>query len=166
VLLVQWISAKTTNRGGKIMGTNYFRRDARDIEFLLFEHMDVDKLLSYEAYKDFSVDDFRMIIDEAMKVAQEVLGPAMQDGDKEGCVYEDGRVRVPGAFHECWRVLAENGWMAVSNTPEFGGQGLPAIMGGIVAVFVYLAYKSRITIFLWSKREFYQLPARISQHLT
>jgi len=63
------------------MGTNYFRRDARDIEFLLFEHMDVDKLLSYEAYRDFSVDDFRMIIDEAMKVAQEVLVPAMQDGD-------------------------------------------------------------------------------------
>ncbi len=42
------------------MGTNYFRRDARDIEFLLFEHMDVDKLLSYEAYKDFSVDDFQI----------------------------------------------------------------------------------------------------------
>ncbi|MFH1935883.1 MAG: acyl-CoA dehydrogenase [Pseudomonadota bacterium] len=114
------------------MGTNYFRRDARDIEFVLFEHMDVDKLLSYEAYKDFSVDDFRMIIDEAMKVAQEVLGPTMQDGDQEGCVYEDGQVRVPGSFHECWQVLAENGWMAVSNAPEFGGQGLPAIMGGIV----------------------------------
>ncbi|MCG2774477.1 MAG: acyl-CoA dehydrogenase [Desulfobacterales bacterium] len=114
------------------MGTNYFRRDARDIEFMLFEHMDVDKLLSYEAYKDFSVDDFRMIIDEAMKVGKEVLGPTMQDGDQEGCVYEDGRVRVPGSFHECWQVLAENGWMAVSNAPEFGGQGLPAIMGGIV----------------------------------
>ena len=114
------------------MGTNYFRRDARDIEFMLFEHMDVDKLLSYEAYKDFSVDDFRMIIDEAMKVGQEVLGPTMQDGDQEGCIYEDGQVRVPGSFHECWQVLAENGWMAVSNAPEFGGQGLPAIMGGIV----------------------------------
>ena len=36
--------------------------------------MDLDKLLSYEAYKDFSVDDFRMIIDEAMKVAQEAFG--------------------------------------------------------------------------------------------
>ena len=42
------------------MGTNYFRCDARDIEFLLFEHMDADKLLSYEAYKDFSVDDFQI----------------------------------------------------------------------------------------------------------
>ena len=34
---------------------------------MLFEHVDVDKLLSCEAYRDFSVDDFRMIMDEAMK---------------------------------------------------------------------------------------------------
>jgi alkylation response protein AidB-like acyl-CoA dehydrogenase len=115
------------------MGINFFKRDTRDIEFLLFEHLGVDKLLKYDAYQDFSTDDFRMIIDEAMKVAREVLGPAMQDGDQQGCVYEDGKVRVPESFHECWKVLAENGWMAVSNNPEFGGQGLPAVMGGIVS---------------------------------
>ncbi len=28
--------------------------------------------------------------------------------------------------------MAENGWMAVSGSPEFGGQGLPAIVGGLV----------------------------------
>ena len=115
------------------MGINFFKRDTRDIDFLLFEHLGVDKLLAYDAYRDFSVDDFRMIIDEAMKVAREVLGPAMQDGDQQGCVYEDGKVRVPESFHECWKVLAENGWMGVSNNPEFGGQGLPAVMGGIVS---------------------------------
>ena len=82
------------------MGTNYFKRDARDTEFLLFEYLGIDKLVSYEAYKDFSEDDFRMIINEALKVAREVLGPAMQDGDREGCVYEDGQVKVPGAYRE------------------------------------------------------------------
>jgi hypothetical protein len=91
------------------MGTNYFRRDPRDTKFLLFEHLGVDNLLSYEDYKDFSADDFKMIVDEALKVSLEVLGPAMQDGDREGCVYEDGKVTVPKVFHECWRVLAENG---------------------------------------------------------
>ena len=115
------------------MGTNFFRRETRDIEFLIFEHLGIDKLLSYEAYKDFSEDDFRMIINEALKVAREVLGPAMQDGDQEGCIYEDGKVKVPGAFHECWRVLAENGWMAVSCSPEFGGQGLPEVVGGFLS---------------------------------
>lgn len=117
------------------MGTNHFRRDARDTEFLLFEHLSVGNLLSYEAYKDFSEDDFRMIINEALKVSRGILGPAMQDGDREGCVYEDGKVKVPESFHECWRIMAENGWMALSHSPEFGGQGLPVTVGGLVNEF-------------------------------
>jgi alkylation response protein AidB-like acyl-CoA dehydrogenase len=117
------------------MGTNYFRRDARDTEFLLFEYLGVGNLLSYEAYKDFSEDDFRMIINESLKVGREILGPAMQDGDRQGCVHEDGKVKVPESFHECWRVMGENGWMALSHSPEFGGQGLPVTVGGLVNEF-------------------------------
>jgi len=119
------------------MGINYFRRDQRDAKFLLYEHLGIDKLLAYEPYKEFSVDDFNMIIDEALKVAMEVLGPAMQDGDREGCQYIDGAVKVPKTFHQCWQVLAENGWMALSNNPEFGGQGLPLALEGIVNEFFF-----------------------------
>jgi len=115
------------------MGINYFRRDDRDLKFVLFEHLALDRLLAYEVYQDFSHDDFSMIIDEALKVCREVLGPAMQDGDREGCTYEDGVVKVAASFHDCWRVMAENGWMAVSRNPEFGGQGLPAVVGGLLA---------------------------------
>ena len=117
------------------MGNNYFRRDDRDTKFVLFEYLDMDKLLSYEAYKDFSVDDFTMIVDEALKVCREVLGPAMQDGDREGCTYNEGEVKAPASFHECWKVLAENGWMAASSSPEFGGQGLPITVGGLIGEF-------------------------------
>ncbi|MCP4667081.1 MAG: acyl-CoA dehydrogenase, partial [Deltaproteobacteria bacterium] len=117
------------------MGINYFRRDDRDTKFVLFEYLDMDRLLTYEAYKDFSVDDFTMIVDEALKVCREVLGPAMQDGDREGCTYKDGVVKAPASFHECWKVMAENGWMAASSSPEFGGQGLPITVGGLIGEF-------------------------------
>jgi len=114
------------------MGVNYFRRDDRDLKFVLFEHMDIKRLLGYEAYKDFSEDDFSMIIDEALKVGREVLGPCNQEGDRIGCGYQDGQVKAPESFHECWRVMAENGWLAVSSSQEFGGQGLPVLIGGLV----------------------------------
>jgi alkylation response protein AidB-like acyl-CoA dehydrogenase len=117
------------------MGVNYFKKESRDTEFLLFEHLGVERLLKYEEYEDFSEDDFRMIINEALKVAREELGPVMQEGDQEGCVYEDGRVRSPKAFHKCLKVLAENGWMAMSHSPEYGGQGLPVAVGGLVSEF-------------------------------
>ena len=114
------------------MGVNHFRRDGRDSKFVLLEHLDIDKLLGYEPFKDFSADDFGMIIDEALKVGREVLGPAMQDGDRIGCAYQDGVVATPDTWKECWRVLYDNGWPAATSNPEFGGQGLPAVVGGLV----------------------------------
>ncbi len=115
------------------MGVNYFRRDPRDLKFVLAEHTDLKKILSYEPYKDFFMEDFTMIIEEALKVCREELGPAMQDGDREGLTYnEDGRVTVPAAFHQCWKVMRENGWISVSRNPDFGGQGLPAILDGLI----------------------------------
>jgi 3-(methylthio)propanoyl-CoA dehydrogenase len=118
------------------MGINYFQRDDRDTKFVLFEHLGIDKLLKYEAFKDFEVDDFNMIIDESIKVCKEVLGPAMQDGDHDGCTYNDGVVNVPASFQECWKVMAENGWIALSTSPEFGGQGLPEALSGLIMEFV------------------------------
>ena len=114
------------------MGINYFNRDDRDLKFVLFEYLEIDKILTYEAYKDFSTEDFSMIIDEALKVCRDVLGPCMQDGDREGCTYKEGEVKVPEAFHECWKVMAENGWVGNSSNPEFGGQGLPAVVSGLL----------------------------------
>ena len=119
------------------MGVNYFKRDVRDTKFVLFEHLDTGRVLSYEPYRDFDIDDLSMIIEEASKVSREVLGPCMQDGDVEQCVYEDGVVRVPESFHECWKVMAENGWLGLSNSPDFGGQGLPECVGGLVTEFFY-----------------------------
>jgi len=117
------------------MGINYFRRDDRDAKFVLLEYLDVDRLLTYEAYKDFSADEFSMIIDEALKVCREVLGPALQDGDREGCIYDNGVVKIPATFHECWKVMAENGWIGPSSNPEYGGQGLPSSLGGLLGEF-------------------------------
>lgn len=114
------------------MGINYFRRDDRDIKFVLMEHMDMEKILSYEAYQDFSTDDFGMIIDEALKVGKEVLGPHNQEGDVVGCTWEDKQVRTPKPWKEIWNTMAENGWIGASNSPEFGGQGMPGLVGGMI----------------------------------
>lgn len=117
------------------MGVNFFQRDDRDVKFVLFEHLGVEKLLAYDAFQDLSTDDLSMIIDEALKVGREILGPANQDGDREGVVYASGEVKVPSSFHDCWKFLAENGWMGVSKSPKFGGQGLPSCVGAVINEF-------------------------------
>ena len=58
------------------MGVNFFQRDDRDVKFLLFEYLGVEKLPRYEAFEDFSVDDLSMILNEAFKMGREVSEPA------------------------------------------------------------------------------------------
>jgi len=114
------------------MGTNYFRRDTRDSKFVLLEHLDLDRLLSYPPYQDFTAEDVEMMVEEGLKVGREVLGPGLQDGDRMGCAWDNGVVTTPELWKECWQVLAGNGWISATSNPEFGGQGLPLMVGGII----------------------------------
>lgn len=114
------------------MGVNYFTRDDRDTRFVVFEQLDMEKILDYEAYRDYSRDDFKMIVEECFKVCRKVLGPAMQDGDRIGVRIQEKGVVTPDSYKDCWKVMAENGWIALGGNLEFGGQGLPASVAGMV----------------------------------
>ena len=35
------------------MGVNYFKRDDRDVKFVLFEQLDMKQLLGYEPFADY-----------------------------------------------------------------------------------------------------------------
>jgi alkylation response protein AidB-like acyl-CoA dehydrogenase len=68
------------------------------------------------------------VIEEAGKVATEVLHPLNVVGDKEGCVLENGVVRTPTGFKEAFQQMKDGGWTAMDCDPEYGGQGLPYVM--------------------------------------
>ncbi|MEE9911502.1 MAG: acyl-CoA dehydrogenase [Deltaproteobacteria bacterium] len=103
--------------------------NTRDQQFVLFEQLGIEKLFEYEAYKDFSKDDLSMILNEAEKLAVNVLAPCNKEGDEEGCHIKDGVVTVPKCFREPFKKYAEGGWINPMDSPEVGGQGLPASVG-------------------------------------
>ncbi|HMK65891.1 MAG TPA: acyl-CoA dehydrogenase [Thermodesulfobacteriota bacterium] len=103
--------------------------NTRDQRFILFEQLGIEKLFETEDFKDFSKDDFLMILDEAEKLAVNVIKPTLAEGDKEGCTLKDGRTYVPKCFHEAFKKFTEAGWLASVEDPEVGGQGLPRSMG-------------------------------------
>ncbi|MEA3221812.1 MAG: acyl-CoA dehydrogenase [Thermodesulfobacteriota bacterium] len=110
------------------MGQNFFKRDDRDVRFVLKEHLGIQRLLGFDAYKDFSMDDFDMILKEAMKIASEEIAPTFQDGDRDGCRFEGGKVYVPKSYHRCWEVFKEGGWFGLAMNPEYSGQGVPSVI--------------------------------------
>jgi len=72
------------------------------------------------------------ILEEAAKFATDILLPLNASGDEEGCHYENGVVRTPAGFREAYQKFRESGWGSVSSAPEYGGQGLPDILGKMV----------------------------------
>jgi alkylation response protein AidB-like acyl-CoA dehydrogenase len=97
----------------------------RDMQFLLFEYLGVEKLLSCEKWKDFDVETFRMTLSEAIKFAAGVTAPLNATGDAEGAHWNDGVVTTPKGYREAYRQYCENGWLSINANPEFGGQGFP-----------------------------------------
>ncbi|MGV8081728.1 MAG: acyl-CoA dehydrogenase [Syntrophales bacterium] len=110
------------------MGQNFYKRDDRDVKFVLKEHLGIDQLLELEPYQGFTMEDFDMILDQAQKIAANDVAPSFQDGDRQGCRFDQGRVLVPESFKHAWKVFQEGSWFALAMKPDFGGQGLPLIV--------------------------------------
>lgn len=103
-----------------------FSIDKRDIFFTLFDLFEVDKLYKdIPAFKDQGREDFEMILTEAANFATNTIAPINQEGDRSPVRFENGEVIVPKEYEEVYRQFCENGWVATSGDPEFGGQGLP-----------------------------------------
>jgi alkylation response protein AidB-like acyl-CoA dehydrogenase len=107
--------------------------NTRDQRFVLFEQLGIEKLFEAEAFKDFTKDDLLMVLNEAEKMAVNVILPTLAEGDKQGCIFKDGKVSAPECFHEPYKKYTEAGWLASVEDPEVGGQGLPRSIGFAVA---------------------------------
>ncbi len=103
--------------------------DERDVKFVLHEQLRIEELCKYPRYSSFSQDLFDMVLEEAGKLAEKEFYPANREGDRQGCRFEDGQVRVPEAFHQAYDRYREGGWLPISDPPEVGGQGFPVVLG-------------------------------------
>ena len=113
--------------------------NARDQLFILFEQLGIEELFKSEKFADFSKEVVLMMQTEAEKLAVNVLLPTYPEGDKEGCIFEDGKVSVPAGFHEVFKKYSEAGWICAVESPDVGGQGLPIVVATSCMEFMFAA---------------------------
>ncbi|MFO7992712.1 MAG: acyl-CoA dehydrogenase C-terminal domain-containing protein [Marinobacter sp.] len=111
-----------------------YQAPANDLRFLLFDVLGVDKLHELEKYADATPDLISAVIDEAGKLAAEVIQPTNQVGDRQGCQYnpETHDVTTPDGFREAYTRFVEGGWTALDAPLQYGGQGLPHTLKFVV----------------------------------
>ncbi|MEA1962550.1 MAG: acyl-CoA dehydrogenase [Bacillota bacterium] len=118
------------------MATN-FLYSTRDHRFILQEWLDVEKIFNYDRFKEsYSVEDVDMILGEALKAARDMVAVSNDENDNPGCIFENGKVRVPEGIAKSYHFVQQNGWGA-SNWDKENEAALPHVMYEAVLEYLF-----------------------------
>ena len=106
-----------------------YKAPVRDLTFVLNEVLEIDRYSNQPGFAEVSSELVGQILEEGAKFADEVIAPLNRTGDLEGCKWDDGKVAGPTGWKEAYQQMVEAGWPSLTCDPEYGGQGLPAIVG-------------------------------------
>lgn len=101
----------------------------QDTIFVLDQLVELDKLAEQYALDDVSLELAEVIVQEAGKLATDVLSPLNAAGDKHGAALVDKQVQQSSGYKEAYQQYVDNGWATLTGPTEFGGQGLPNVLG-------------------------------------
>ena len=92
------------------------------MQFVMSEPKDGYKdMAQLPGFEEATVDLLTVVLDEAGKLAEEVLAPLNQKGDQAGAKLLDGKVVATEGFG-CRLSTVYRGWlMSISQSPGYGG---------------------------------------------
>ncbi len=118
-----------------------YEAPVEDMAFALKSMARLDRL-SGRAFPEFDMELIEPVLEEAGKLASEVLAPLNQPGDEQGAQLTGDGVVAPHGFAEAYRQFVEGGWMGLAAPVEWGGQGLPKVLANAVLELIHGANMS------------------------
>ncbi len=101
-----------------------------DMRFVLSDLLELDALTKLEPFGHADTETVMGLLEESGRFNREVIAPTNRVGDIESSVLgADGTVTVPTGFTEAYRQFVAAGWGGIQFDPEYGGGGLPWIVG-------------------------------------
>ena len=108
-----------------------YNAPTKDMHYLLHDVLKVSEA-GIPGYDELEPDFTSAVLEEAGKLARDVLAPLNAVGDREGCRMENGVVYTPTGFKAAFEQMKEGGWTGLDCDPEYGGQGMPYVLGTAV----------------------------------
>ncbi len=100
----------------------------KDMKFVLKHVVGLEQVNTLPGWEDVTEDVVDAILEEASKLAGEILSPLNASGDREGARFKDGKVTMPPGFRDAYWQYVKSGWGNIMSPPAFGGQGLPHLI--------------------------------------
>src|SRR6476659_6030407 len=105
-----------------------YQAPLKDMKFVLKRVVGLDQVNTLPGWEDVTDDVVDAILEEAAKLAGEVLSPLNATGDREGAKWKDGTVTTPKGFKEAYHQYVEAGWGNIMSPPQYGGEGRPHML--------------------------------------
>ncbi len=108
-----------------------YNAPTKDTQFILHDVLKVSES-DIPGYSELEAEFTGAVLEEAGKVATNVLHPLNVVGDSEGCRLENGIVYTPTGFKDAFEQMKEGGWTGLDMPEEYGGQNMPYVIGTAV----------------------------------
>lgn len=115
----------------------------KDTRFVLENVLEIGRYSNLAGFANAAPDVVEAILEEAGRFTAEVLQPLNRVGDEVGCKRaDDGSVTTPPGFKEAYKQFCDAGWPTLTAPEEYGGQGLPQVVGMAVSEYILSANHS------------------------
>ncbi len=104
--------------------------DMKDIKFTIFKQLKLKEMIKKDA--EWNAEwgpTANMVLAETRNFAVNELVPSNIIGDRTGVRFHgDSFVEVPECYHKMWKVMSEEGYIAMTEDPDFGGMNMPHLL--------------------------------------
>jgi alkylation response protein AidB-like acyl-CoA dehydrogenase len=106
-----------------------FNAPLKDMLFTLEHVANLEAVAQLPGFDDAGLDTAQAVLEECARFNEGVVAPLNWTGDTQPSTLSNGVVKTTPGFREAFRQFAEGGWQGVQHPVEFGGQGLPKLIG-------------------------------------
>ena len=128
----------------------HYKSNVRDLEFNLYEVLDLEKVLATGEFGDLDAESVRQMLDEAARLAEGPLAEAFAESDRNPPTFDPDAhtVTLPDPFKKSFRAWQQGEWFRIGLSEDVGGVPAPAMLawainefalGAQPAAFMYLA---------------------------
>jgi len=118
----------------------------RNLDFLLHEVFDVNKLSEYPLFEDHNKETYDMILQACQQFAASKLQPILREMDVQAPTFENGRIQVHQDMEAIMQEFGRGGWINSPWSYEEGGQQLPYMIFN-ATMFIFGAANYSVTAF-------------------
>lgn len=118
--------------------------DMRNLKFLVNEVHRAAELTEFPYFADHESETLDMMLDAAKQLADDYMFPFLEECDRFGVLFEDGKVTVHPQVAKVMKAMGENGWIGSTFSYEDGGMQLPHMIA-FVAEYIFEAANNNLT---------------------